>query len=447
MMKKFLFLCLFTPLCFSQEKYIPSKDNIQAREWFQDAKFGLFIHWGVYSVLGDGEWAMNKQNISISEYNKLATFFNPAYFDADQWVLMAKDAGMKYITITTRHHDGFSMFDSNASAFNIVQKTPYGRDIIKMLTDACNKHGLKIFFYYSQLDWYRDDYYPRGKTGLGIDGRKEGDWNDYIDFMKAQLTELLTNYGEIAGIWFDGQWDQFEFKINENGKKELVKKNMDFRLDEIYGLIHKLQPQALIGSNHHLAPNPGEDFQMFEKDLPGKNTKSFATKAENIGQLPLEVCETINGSWGFNLKDRSYKSKKKIVQYLVKAAGYNSNLLLNVGPMPNGRIQEQNINVLKQVGEWLKIYGKTIYKTRGGPIKTTDEIASTRLGNTVYFHILDHNKKTYIIENYSPNIKSFKYFNSGNKVDFKFKNNGLKITLDESEIDDIDTILVLKYKN
>jgi len=234
-MKKFLFLCLFTPLCFSQENYIPSKDNIQAREWFQDAKFGLFIHWGVYSVLGDGEWAMNKQNISISEYNKLATFFNPAYFDADQWVLMAKDAGMKYITITTRHHDGFSMFDSNASAFNIVQKTPYGRDIIKMLTDACNKHGLKIFFYYSQLDWYRDDYYPRGKTGLGIDGRKEGDWNDYIDFMKAQLTELLTNYGEIAGIWFDGQWDQFEFKINENGKKELVKKNMDFRLDEIYG--------------------------------------------------------------------------------------------------------------------------------------------------------------------------------------------------------------------
>ena len=447
MMKKFLFLCLFTPLCFSQENYIPSKDNIQAREWFQDAKFGLFIHWGVYSVLGDGEWAMNKQNISISEYNKLATFFNPAYFDADQWVLMAKDAGMKYITITTRHHDGFSMFDSNASAFNIVQKTPYGRDIIKMLTDACNKHGLKIFFYYSQLDWYRDDYYPRGKTGLGIDGRKEGDWNDYIDFMKAQLTELLTNYGEIAGIWFDGQWDQFEFKINENGKKELVKKNMDFRLDEIYGLIHKLQPQALIGSNHHLAPNPGEDFQMFEKDLPGKNTKSFATKAENIGQLPLEVCETINGSWGFNLKDRSYKSKKKIIQYLVKAAGYNSNLLLNVGPMPNGRIQEQNISVLKQVGEWLKIYGKTIYNTRGGPIKTTDEIASTRLGNTVYFHILDHNKKTYIIEKYSPNIKSFKYFKSGNKVDFKFKNNGLKITLDESEIDDIDTILVLKYKN
>ncbi|MDB4175775.1 alpha-L-fucosidase [Flavobacteriaceae bacterium] len=169
---------------------------------------------------------------------------------------------------------------------------------------------------------------------------------------------------------------------------------MDFRLDEIYGLIHRLQPQALIGSNHHLAPNPGEDFQMFEKDLPGRNTKSFATKAENIGQLPLEVCETINGFWGFNLKDRTYKSKKKIVQYLVKAAGYNSNLLLNVGPMPNGRIQEQNIRVLKQVWEWLKIYGKTVYNTRGGPIKNTEEIASTRLGNTVYFHILDYNKKT-----------------------------------------------------
>ena len=165
MMKKFLFLCLFTPLCFSQENYIPSKDNIQAREWFQDAKFGLFIHWGVYSVLGDGEWAMNKQNISISEYNKLATFFNPAYFDADQWVLMAKDAGMKYITITSRHHDGFSMFDSAASDYNIIDKTPYGKDVLKMLSDACRKQGIKLFFYYFGSDFFLWDHIsPFGTT-------------------------------------------------------------------------------------------------------------------------------------------------------------------------------------------------------------------------------------------------------------------------------------------
>ena len=437
-------IILISTHTFSQEKYIPSKENIQAREWFQDAKFGLFIHWGIYSVLGDGEWVMNKQNISIGQYNKLASFFNPTFFDADQWVLMAKNAGMKYITITSRHHDGFSMFESEASDFNIVKKTPYGKDVLKLLTDACNRHGLKIFFYYSQLDWYRDDYFPRGKTGLGIKGRKEGDWDDYIDFMKAQLTELLTNYGKIAGIWFDGEWDQFEFTVNENGKRTLIQKKMDFKLDEIYSLIHELQPHALIGSNHHLAPNPGEDFQMFEKDLPGRDTKSFATNKEDIGQLPLEVCETINGTWGFNLKDTKHKSKKKIVQYLVKAAGYNSNLLLNVGPMPNGRIQQEHIDVLQQVGAWLDIYGKTIYNTRGGPVKTTNELASTQTGDTVYLHMLNNSKKSYFIDGYLPTIKSLSYFNSGNKVNFRLRKDGLQINLDQEEMDDIDTILVLQ---
>ena len=442
-MKNFYFIILFSSFCFCQKDYVPSKSNLEAREWFQDAKFGLFIHWGIYSVLGDGEWVMHKQNISIEEYNKLATFFNPTYFNADEWVLMAKNAGMKYITITSRHHDGFSMFETKASNFNIVKKTPYGKDILKMLTDACNRHGLKIFFYYSQLDWYRDDYFPRGKTGQGIEGRNEGDWNDYIDYMKAQLTELLTNYGKIAGIWFDGEWDQFEYIINENGKRELIDKKMDFKLEEIYSLIHHLQPQALIGSNHHLAPNPGEDFQMFEKDLPGRNTKSFATKADDIGELPLEVCETINGTWGFNLKDDKHKSKKKIIQYLVKAAGYNSNLLLNVGPMPNGRIQKEHISILREVGDWLKVYGKTIYNTRGGPIKTTDEISSTQLHNTVFLHLLE-NKKTYYVENFKPKIKSFKYYNSGNDVDYEFSNNGLKINLDEIEMEEINTILILE---
>ena len=154
---------------------------------------------------------MNNQNISIEEYEKLPSFFNPVYFDAEEWVLMAKDAGMKYITITSRHHDGFSMFDSKASEYNIVEKTPYGKDVLKMLAEACKKHDIKLFFYYSQLDWYRDDYYPRGRTGNGISGRGQGNWSDYISFMKAQLTELLTNYGEIGGIWFDGEWDQFKW--------------------------------------------------------------------------------------------------------------------------------------------------------------------------------------------------------------------------------------------
>jgi len=440
-MKKWfiIIICLTAIISNAQEDYFPTKENLEARKWFKEAKFGLFIHWGVYSVLGDGEWVMNNQNISIKEYERLPGFFNPIEFDADEWVKMAKEAGMKYITITSRHHDGFSMFDSAASDYNIVDKTPYGKDVLKMLSDACRKEGIKLFFYYSQLDWYRDDYFPRGRTGNGISGRGEGDWNDYIEFMKVQLTELLTNYGEIGGIWFDGQWDQHEWDGKRFGKLKA-----DFKLKEVYELIHKLQPQALIGSNHHLAPNPGEDFQMFEKDLPGKGTKDFATSADDIGNLPLEVCETINGSWGFNLKDRKHKSEKELVQYLVKAAGYGSNLLLNVGPMPNGRIQEEHIESLKKIGNWVKQNGQTIYNTKRGPIAPSDEIASTQNGNIVYIHLLDNKKSEYNIEGFKSKFKKITYLRSGNKVSIKKSKEGLSIRLDDKEIDHIDTILKME---
>jgi len=440
-MKKWfiIIICLTAIISNAQEDYFPTKENLEARKWFKEAKFGLFIHWGVYSVLGDGEWVMNNQNISIKEYERLPGFFNPIEFDADEWVKMAKEAGMKYITITSRHHDGFSMFDSAASDYNIVDKTPYGKDVLKMLSDACRKEGIKLFFYYSQLDWYRDDYFPRGRTGNGISGRGEGDWNDYIEFMKVQLTELLTNYGEIGGIWFDGQWDQHEWDGKRFGKLKA-----DFKLKEVYELIHKLQPQALIGSNHHLAPNPGEDFQMFEKDLPGKGTKDFATSADDIGNLPLEVCETINGSWGFNLKDRKHKSEKELVQYLVKAAGYGSNLLLNVGPMPNGKIQEEHVESLKKIGNWVKQNGQTIYNTKRGPIAPSDEIASTQNGNVVYIHLLDNKKSEYNIEGFKSKFKKITYLRSGNKVSIKKSKEGLSIRLDDKEIDHIDTILKME---
>ena len=440
-MKKLIIIliCFTSNLSNAQQDYLPSKENLEARKWFEEAKFGLFIHWGVYSVLGDGEWVMNNQNISIKEYERLPGFFNPIEFDADKWVKMAKEAGMKYITITSRHHDGFSMFDSAASDYNIVDKTPYGKDVLKMLSDACRKEGIKLFFYYSQLDWYRDDYFPRGRTGNGITGRGEGDWNDYIEFMKAQLTELLTNYGEIGGIWFDGQWDQHEWDGKRFGKLKA-----DFKLTEVYELIHKLQPQALIGSNHHLSPNPGEDFQMFEKDLPGKGTKDFATSADDIGNLPLEVCETINGSWGFNLKDRKHKSEKELVQYLVKAAGYGSNLLLNVGPMPNGKIQDEHIESLKKIGKWVKQNGQTIYNTKRGPISPSDEIASTQDGNIVYIHLLDNNKSEYFIEGFKSKFKNISYLDSNKKVSYKKTKTGLHLILDKKEINSIDTILIME---
>ncbi len=443
-MKRFLsiwmFLLIFQPI-IAQESYIPTKENLEARQWFQDAKFGLFIHWGVYSILGDGEWVMNNQNISIDDYEKLPSFFNPIDFDADEWVKMAKDAGMKYITITSRHHDGFSMFDSQATDYTIVKKTPYKKDILKPLAAACKREGIKLFFYYSLLDWHDDNYFPRGRTGTKIPGRSDGDWEVYIAFMKAQLTELLTNYGEIGGIWFDGHWDQKEWDGEIFGKVKV-----DWHYDEIYKLIHDLQPQCLIGNNHHLAPIEGEDFQMFERDLPGHNTTGWGTDASDVGDLPKEVCETINGSWGFNLKDNKHKSEKELVQYIVRSAGYGSNLLLNVGPMPNGEIQLEHIKSLEKVGEWMRENGETIYKTTGGPVAPNDDMAFTQRGNTMYLHILNDAKELFFVENFKGKIKSMHYYKSKEKVNHKISEYGMFIEVPNNKKDQIDTIIEIVLK-
>ena len=191
------------------EAYTPSPENVAAREWFRDARFGIFIHWGVYSVLGEGEWVMNNNKMTIDQYEPLAKEFNPTKFDAEQWVSLFKRAGAEYITITSKHHDGFAMWDSQVSDWDIVDRSPYGQDVLKPLAEECKRQGLKLFFYHSHLDWHHPDYYPRGRTGLHSGRPEAGDFNHYLDYMDAQLTELLSgDYGSVAGIWFDGWWDQ-----------------------------------------------------------------------------------------------------------------------------------------------------------------------------------------------------------------------------------------------
>jgi len=441
-MKKIIlfFLLIFSIKSFSQS-YVPSQENLESRRWFSDAKFGLFIHWGVYSILGDGEWVMNNQNISIEEYEKLPSFFNPIDYNPSEWVKMAKDAGMKYITITSRHHDGFSMFDSKITDYDIIDSSPYKRDILKMLAEECKKEGIKLFFYYSLLDWHNDDYFPRGRTGNDIPGRKEGKWEAYIDFMKVQLTELLTNYGEIGGIWFDGHWDQKEW----DGKK-FGNLKVDWHYEELYSLIHELQPQALIGNNHHIGVIDGEDFQMFEKDLPGGNTTGWGTPKNQIGNLPLEVCETINGSWGFNLKDRKHKSDKDLIHYLIKSSGYGSNFLLNVGPMPNGKIQPKHFSSLLRVGEWLDVYGETIYGSSKGPIPPNDSLVSTQKDGVVFLHLLDITDDKLEIKNFNGKISSIKNFINKDKIPFRVKKNTLVIDLQDQELDSISTVLVVETR-
>jgi alpha-L-fucosidase len=426
-----LFVMMSAGLAYGQWKYEPTPENLKTREWFQDAKFGLFIHWGVYSVLGDGEWVMNQQQIPVKTYEKIPSFFNPVDFDPKAWVQMAKDAGMKYITITSKHHDGFAMWDSKVSDYNIVKRTPYGKDVLKMLADECHRQGIKLFFYHSQLDWHHPDYFPTGNTGGSYTGRPEsGDFNKYLDYMDAQLSELLTNYGDIAGIWFDGMWD---------------KKDADWRLEKTYKLIHQLKPAALVGSNHHRAPYEGEDFQMFEKDLPGHNTTGFSTE-QVVGALPKETCETINNSWGFHLKDDHHKDKKVLVQYLVKAAGYGANFLLNVGPMPNGKIQQEHIASLKSVGEWLAANGETIYGTRGGPLSARDWGVTTQKDNKVYVHILNWFDESLIIPSWGKKIKSAKLFSDKSTLKFIENEYGITIKVPKTKMDPLDTIVELEIK-
>lgn len=420
---------IFAPIeSIAQSQYAPTSENLESRRWFQDARFGLFIHWGVYSVLGKGEWVMNNDKMPSSEYDKLPAQFNPTEFDPAEWVAMAKNAGMKYITITSRHHDGFAMFDSKISDWNIVQRTPYKKDVLKMLADECHKQGIKLFFYYSQLDWRHTDYFPRGRTGRTAGRPENGEWYRYIDYMDGQLKELLTNYGPIGGIWFDGMWDKPE---------------ADWRLQQTYKLIHDLQPAALVGSNHHKAPIPGEDFQMFEKDLPGANTAGFNTT--EIGALPLETCETINGAWGYNASDKRFKSTKDLIHYLVRAAGYNANFLLNVGPMPNGKIQPEFVQRLNEIGEWMKKYGQSIYGTRGGPVTPRPWGVTTQKGNTVYVHILNWQDAVLAIPNLGRKIKSARLLKDGSTIEFlEHDKYGLLIRVPISAQDDVDTILTLE---
>ena len=423
-----LFAVVVSVPLLAQPGYTPSAANLAAREWFQDARFGMFIHWGVYSVLGQREWVMNNRKIPASDYEKLPAFFNPTSFDAAEWVSLAKAAGMKYITITSKHHDGFAMYDSKVSDYNIVARTPYKKDPMKALADECRRQGLKLFFYYSQLDWHNPDYYPRGETGRDAGRPESGTWTKYLDYMNAQLRELLTNYGEIGGIWFDGWWD---------------KPGADWQLDRTYGLIHQLQPQALVGSNHHRRPNPGEDFQMFEKDLPGGRSQDFNSESE-VGKLPLETCETMNGAWGFNITDRRYKSTRDLIRYLVRAAGSNANFLLNVGPMPDGRIQPEFVTRLREIGAWTSKYGESIYGTRGGPIGPHPWGVTTRKGNRVYVHVLDASDTSLLLPPLPSAVRSAQLLNGGQAVPFKNGDFGTILTLPK-DLDPVDTVIVLEF--
>ena len=357
----------------AQTNYEPTKENLQARKEFSDSRFGIFLHWGIYSTFAQGEWYMQNVPLNRDEYAKAADAFYPHRFDAEKWVSAIKAAGAKYICFTTRHHDGFSLWDTRQSDYNIMH-TPYGKDVVRQLADACHRQGIKLHLYYSHIDWTRDDY-PTGRTGHGT-GKdpKKANWTSYYQFMNAQLTELLTNYGEIGAIWFDGHWDHDKDSVP-----------FDWQLPEQYELIHRLQPACLVGNNHHITPYPGEDIQIFERDVPGENKAGLSGQA--IGRLPLETCQTMNGMWGYKVADQNYKSTTELIRLLVRTAAKGANLLLNVGPQPNGELPATALARMKEMGEWLEQNGQAIYRTEAGGIQMGDSLVSTRRGQVLYLHV------------------------------------------------------------
>ena len=395
--------------------YVPSPEILQARKEFADSRFGIFLHWGIYSMMGQGEWYLN-YGPDAREYAKAASGFYPSKFNAHDWVKAIKDSGAKYICLTSRHHDGFSMWDTDQSDYNIVDATPFGRDIIKEIADECKAQGIKLHLYYSHIDWTRDDY-PQGRTGhdTGRDPSK-ADWPHYYDFMNAQLTELLTRYGDIGAIWFDGWWDHDEDATP-----------FDWQLPEQYAMIHRLQPSCLVGNNHHQAPFPGEDIQIFERDIPGQNTAGLS--GQEISRLPLETCQTMNGMWGYKIMDQNYKDTPTLIRYLVGTAGMGANLLLNIGPQPNGELPETALERLKEMGEWMERYGETIYATEGSDFPAQTWGTSTRKGDRLFAHIMTPESRHIFVPT-TAKVKGAKEFGTDRKVKFSKVADGVILELD-----------------
>ena len=380
-MKRTLLTALAALICFgamAQTPYTPSEDNLKARQEFADSKFGIFLHWGLYSMFAQGEWYLSKGHLSHQEYKKSADAFYPHRFDAKAWVKAIKDSGAKYICLTSRHHDGFSMWNTKYSEYDIVDATPYKRDILKELSRECKRQGIKLHLYYSHADWGRSDYFPsKSSNRVTEKDHFEGGYESYFKFMNNQLEELLTKY-DITALWFDGMWDR---------------RSVNWRIREQYDFIHSVQPSCLIGNNHHLPAIEGEDFQIFERDLPGENKAGFSKGQTVSHKLPLETCQTMNGMWGYKVADQNYKSTEYLIRYLVSIACKGANLLLNIGPQPNGELPATALARLKEMGEWLRKYGDSVYGTTAGDIQAQEWGVTTRKGNRLFVHIFDLKEK------------------------------------------------------
>jgi alpha-L-fucosidase len=336
-------------------------------EWFRDAKFGLFIHWGLYAIPagvwqgeqipGIGEWIMLRARIPVAEYEQLAKQFNPVQFDAKAWVGLAKEAGQRYLVITAKHHDGFCLFDSAVTDYDIVDATPFGRDPLKELAAECQRQGIRLCFYYSQTQ----DWHHPGGDGNDWDYDEAGkDFDGYIeDYVKPQVRELLTNYGPIGLIWFDTPK-----RITPEQSRALV------------DLVHELQPDCLV--NGRIGNALGDYAEARDNAFP-----------DAAVAMDWETPATINDTWGFKTHDHNWKTPEDLIRKLVDVASKGGNYLLNVGPTAEGIIPQPSVDRLRAMGAWLRRNGEAIYGTRPGPLQGLGWCRSTAGPGTVYLHVFD----------------------------------------------------------
>lgn len=384
-------------------------ENYGDPTWFIKDRFGLFLHFGLYSVSARHEWGMTLEEQSVEEYAKYYETFNPDLLDAEEWAKKAKKIGFKYVVITTKHHDGFALWDTKQSGYKVTN-TPYKRDIITELVKAFRKEGIKIGFYYSLLDWHHKDflvdgYHPERNNEQYIKSNP-GDMNRYRVFMKEQITELLTDYGKIDYFWFD-----FSYGSRDWGNS-IGKGKDDWVSEELEELILKLQPEILINDRLGLNRGVGTPEQYQRDSGMHKNGK----------RLVWESCQTLNGSWGYHRDNLDFKTSETLIKILVDNVSKDGNVLLNVGPNGRGEWDNNSLKSLKGIQEWLRLHYPSIYDCGSSEYKAPVDCRYTQNGNKLYLHFFSWPYRTVLLKGLGSKIKFARLLNDGSEIRFKDSN-------------------------